>query len=284
MCLEIQNLTKIYQGKVKALDHVSFCLNRGIHGILGANGAGKSTLMQIITCNLEPTSGEVLWKGSSVFKNPEAYCSVLGYMPQQQAMYPTFTPAEYLGYMAELRKAGKERIHEILEYVGLSDVAGRKISALSGGMKQRLLLAQAVLGKPEVLILDEPTAGLDPYQRVAMRNLIASLASECVVLLATHVVQDLEIIAQDVLMLDRGKLACFDSVEHLYKSMNGKVYEVRIPDCNVPVGWKVSNMRQSVHGEIIVRVVSDFPPCGYSCTPVMPTLEDVFLYQVGGGG
>ena len=284
MCLEIQKLSKIYQGEVKALNQLSVRLEKGIHGILGANGAGKSTLMQIITCNLDPTSGDVLWKGSSIFKNTREYCSVLGYMPQQQAMYPMFTPVEYLSYMADLRKTGKKRIREILECVGLSEVADRKISALSGGMRQRLLLAQAVLGEPEVLILDEPTAGLDPYQRVAMRNLISSLAPECVVLLATHVVQDLEIIAQDILMLDHGRLICFDSVENLCKAMDGKFYEVRLPGCDVPKEWKVSNMRQSVNGEILVKVVSDFPPCGYPYTLAMPTLEDVFLYQVGGGG
>lgn len=284
MCLEIQKLSKIYHGKVKALDQLSVRLEKGIHGILGANGAGKSTLMQMITCNLQPTSGDVLWKGSSIFENTKTYCRALGYMPQQQAMYPSFTPVEYLSYMAELRKAGKDRIPDILERVGLSDVAGRRISALSGGMRQRLLLAQAVLGNPEILVLDEPTAGLDPYQRVAMRNLISSLAAECVVLLATHVVQDLETIAQDVLMLDKGKLICYDSVEHMCRSMLGKVFEVSMADCQVPEEWRVSNMRQSIHGEILVRVVSDVPPDGYDCSPVMPTLEDVFLYLVGGGG
>lgn len=285
MELKIEHLSKIYSTGVRALDDLTVTLTPGIHGILGPNGAGKSTLMQILTCNLSPSSGDILWNGNSILADRRDYCASLGYMPQQQAMYPSFTPVQYLSYMAELRNMPKrtvpDAIRDVLDRVGLLDVANRKISTFSGGMKQRLLLAQAVLSRPKILILDEPTAGLDPYQRIAIRNIISELSTNCIVLLATHVVSDVEVIARDILLLNKGELLHFDRPGALCASIQGRVHEVVLPDQRIPEGWIISSVRQQMDGRLAVRVLADTPPQGFASRPVEPTLEDLFLHEVG---
>lgn len=285
MMLSVLHLSKTYSTGVKALNDLTVTLTPGIHGILGPNGAGKSTLMQILTCNLSPSSGDILWNGSSILADRRAYCASLGYMPQQQAMYPSFTPVQYLSYMAQLRNMEKrtvpDAIREVLSRVGLLEVANRKISTFSGGMKQRLLLAQAVLNRPKVLILDEPTAGLDPYQRIAIRNIISELSANCIVLLATHVVSDIEVIARDILLLNKGKLLHFDTPGVLCASIQGKVHEVELPGQHIPEEWTISSVRQQMDGKLAVRVLADTPPQGFVSRPVEPTLEDLFLHEVG---
>lgn len=285
MELTLSHLTKVYTTGIRALDDLSVTLTTGVHGILGPNGAGKSTLMQILTYNLNATEGDVLWNGKSIWKDRQSYCTNLGYMPQQQAMYPTFTAKEYLQYMGRLKQINpvdlSRAINQSLEQVGLQDVAYKRIATFSGGMKQRLLLAQAILAKPSILILDEPTAGLDPHQRIAIRNIISQMAADTVILLATHVVSDVEIIARDILLLDHGRLLHFDAPGRLCQQLHGKVYEVVLEDSFIDPQWRVSSMRQRMDGKMVVRILTDTPPVGYEGHLVEPSLEDVFLQKVG---
>ncbi len=285
MELKVTQLTKIYSSKITALDNVTFSLSPGVHGLLGPNGAGKSTLLQILTCNLKPTSGDVLWDGTSIFAKREEYCRFLGYMPQKQAMYPGFTPIEYLRYFACLREmdpqSARKRISEILDRVELSFAAEQKISTFSGGMRQRLLLAQAVLAEPKILFLDEPTAGLDPHQRIALRNLIAELASDCIVVLATHIVSDVEVVARDILLLHGGKLLSFDTTGKLCEAIRGNVWEIELSSPHPPAELVVSSLRQRIDGTYVARILSSTKPVNCAAQSVEPTLEDVFLYETG---
>lgn len=207
MELVINNLTKQFKNKV-AVDHVSLCLHSGVYGLLGTNGAGKTTLMRMLCGILQPTSGTVTFDGMNA--NEEGYHAILGYLPQDFGYYPEFTAMDFLLYMAALKELPKEfakqRANELLELVGLEDVRRKKIKTFSGGMKQRLGIAQALLNQPKLLILDEPTAGLDPQERVRFRNLIQQLGKDSIVLLSTHIVSDIEHIAEQVLMMKDGAL------------------------------------------------------------------------------
>ncbi|MCH1984501.1 ATP-binding cassette domain-containing protein [Ruminococcus sp. OA3] len=209
MKLEAVELDKRYQ-KVHALKKVSFSLEEGIYGLLGPNGSGKSTLMNIVTTNLRPSSGDVLWNGLEINKLGKEYRKILGYVPQQQALYPDFTVMDFMQYVALLREvpadAAKAAIADILREVELEEVSRFKIRMLSGGMKQRLLIAQALVGSPELLIMDEPTVGLDPKQRCQIRTLIELIARGRIVVIATHIVSDLESIADEILLLKEGQL------------------------------------------------------------------------------
>ena len=209
MELTVEHVSKTY-GKTKAVSDVSFTLEKGVYGLLGQNGAGKSTLMNMLTLQIPPDEGRILWDGEDIRKLGSRYLGLLGYMPQQQSMYPNYTVEEFLAYMAALhglrREQSAARMKELLAILDLEEKRGQKIRSLSGGMKQRLLLMQALLHHPRILILDEPTAGLDPGQRIQVRNLIMELAMDCTVLLATHVVQDVELIAKRILLMKRGGL------------------------------------------------------------------------------
>lgn len=210
--LKIEHLTKDY-GTVKALDDFSITFTPGIYGILGANGAGKSTLMNLITDNVKRQTGTILYNGEDILKLGKAFRAVLGYMPQQQGFYEDMSAYAFLRYIASLkglkRKEAKAQIESLLEVVSLTVHRHKKVGGFSGGMKQRLLLCATLLGKPEVLILDEPTAGLDPKERISLRNYIARLSEDKIILIATHVVSDIETIAKEVLLLKDGKLtAC----------------------------------------------------------------------------
>lgn len=283
MELRIEELTKSY-GKKKALQGVSATLSGGIYGLLGPNGAGKSTMMKILTENLHADSGRVLVDGIPTETLGEKYRQLLGYMPQQQGLYPHFTARRFLYYIAALKglpkvQAAKE-VAEAAARVNMTDVLDRRLGTFSGGMKQRILIAQAILGDPKILILDEPTAGLDPKERIRIRNLISQISMDRIVILATHVVSDIEFIAKEILLLKDGRLLSQQSPAALLKQMMGKVFEICVPEQqleSVQSRYLVGNIRRDETERIWVRVICDHVPEGSSCSAVMPTLEDVYL-------
>lgn len=225
LCLN--NIAKKYKDKI-ALEHVSLELDNGIYGLLGPNGAGKSTLMNIITGNIKPSDGQVLWDRHDIKILGSKYRSIIGYAPQQQGLYDTFTGKRFLSYMATLKGIPKKdmswEIDRVLEYVNMTEDADRAIGTYSGGMKQRILIAQAVLGNPKLIVLDEPTVGLDPKERVRIRERISELAGDKVILVSTHVVSDIEPIAGEVILIKSGSIIDKDTVGNLcskYGNVNG---------------------------------------------------------------
>ena len=222
MELKLENLTKRY-GEVTALRDFSITFTAGIYGILGANGAGKSTMINLITDNVKRDGGKITFDGEDILSLGDKFRSCLGFMPQQQGIYEQMTAGSFIGYMARLKGLrGKElrrQVDEVLELTNLSDVRHKKVGGFSGGMKQRVLLAQALLGDPKVLLLDEPTAGLDPRERVRIRNFISELAKDRIVLLATHIVSDIESIADQVLLMKKGELLRVDTPQNLIASV-----------------------------------------------------------------
>lgn len=217
--LSIENLSKHYGSKC-ALNNVSLTLADGIHGLLGPNGAGKSTLMNIITQNISfDKGGSITWNGESTTDLGVKFRSIIGFMPQQQELYPTFTAERFVGYLAALKgipsKEISSEVSRVLSLVELSDCAGKKIGGFSGGMKQRVLIAQALLGNPKLLILDEPTAGLDPKQRVIVRRLISSLSKDKIIIVSTHIVSDIESIADKIIMIKSGEIIENGTVKEL---------------------------------------------------------------------
>lgn len=283
--LEIKNISKTYKkGTVKALDDFSVTLTSGVYGLLGPNGAGKSTLMNIITDNLNSDSGEVLYDGEDIKKLGKDYRTVLGYMPQQQGLYDDFTLNRFLWYMAALKglkkKEAKQKITSLLETVNLKESAHKKLGSFSGGMKQRALIAQALLNDPKILILDEPTAGLDPKERIRIRNFISEIAENKIVLISTHVVSDIEFIAKEIILLKSGQLVSHDTCNNLIKEIENKVFEIETDKENLKYfqeTYRVSNLFHD-DDKIIVRIVTDIPPENYKVQPVKPTLEDLYLY------
>ena len=294
MKLELKNLTKGYEKGKIALDHFSAALEPGVYGLLGPNGAGKSTLMNLITQNLEPDEGEILVNGISATKMGASYRDVLGYMPQQQGLYDRFSALEFLRYFASLKglkaKESRKRIEELLEVVNLTKARNRKLGGFSGGMKQRVLLAQALLNEPQILILDEPTAGLDPKERIRIRNYISSISENKIVLIATHVVSDVECIAKEILFLRGGKLLEKETPEKLVEQMDGLVWEVIIRSdqlSQLEQVLLVSNVNIAKEG-LLVRVIAESEQMkeqqlqfGWGTQKVVvPTLEDVYLYRM----
>lgn len=221
--LELCNISKKYKEKI-ALNDVSLKLDNGIYGLLGPNGAGKSTLMNIITGNLEPTEGTIKWDGKEVKELGSNYRSLLGYAPQGQGMYETFSGRRFLSYMATLKGIPKssmeDEINRVLLYVNMVEKSNQKIGTYSGGMKQRILIAQAILGNPKIVVLDEPTAGLDPKERVRIRERISTLSKEKIILVSTHVVSDIESVANKIILIKKGKIIDTDSVEALCEKNN----------------------------------------------------------------
>ena len=285
MNLEFKNVTKSY-GKTKALTGFSAILEPGVHALLGPNGSGKSTLMNILTDNLKADSGRIIFDGEDVLKMGARFREKLGFMPQYPGMYGSFSAESFLWYVAELkgvpREKAKAAIPEVLEAVELSDVAGKRISSFSGGMKQRLALAQAVLGDPSVLVLDEPTAGLDPKQRIAVRNYISRIAFNKIVIIATHVVSDVEYIARNVILLKKGKIVAPASPAELIRGMEGRVWRVLAqPEevAELQSRFTVTNIQKDDSG-VSLRILSDTAPAP-EARPVGPSLEDRYLYVFG---
>ncbi len=282
--LELKNISKKY-GKVTALKSVNITLGSGIYALLGPNGSGKSTMMNIISGILPPTEGEILYNGQGIRSLGTAYRERIGYMPQYPGMYPSFTVRDFLLYMSELKglpRGNEGEVDYILRRVELDDCVDRKISALSGGMKQRLSLAQAVLGSPEIIILDEPTAGLDPKQRIAVRNFISETASDRTVLWATHIVPDIEGIAREVIILKQGEVTDIAAPEKLIQKMSGKVWRVRVEHNAAEEFRKKYRICSTVpDGDgLMLRLLSEGQPCE-GAVPLVPTLEDYYLYIFG---
>ena len=226
MELRIEHLTKKYGEKV-ALRDFTYTFTPGIYGILGANGAGKSTLMNLITDNVKRNEGQILWNGTDILKLGKRFRGKLGYMPQQQGMYNDFSARAFLRYMAQIKeiKQADEQIEQLLDVVNLREDAHKKVGGFSGGMRQRVLLAQALLGDPQILILDEPTAGLDPRERLRLRQYISDLSQDRIVFLTTHIVSDIESIAGDVLLMKQGELVRHGAPEALIASCGGRDLE-----------------------------------------------------------
>lgn len=284
MELTFDRLTKEYGAKI-AVDHVSATLGPGVHGLLGANGAGKTTLMRMACGVLRPTSGEVLFDGMPIERMGGDYRALLGYLPQDFGYYPEFTALDFMEYMAALkglgRREAKDRSLELLSAVGLAGEERRRIRTFSGGMRQRLGIAQAVLNDPAVLVLDEPTAGLDPKERVRFRNLIAGFARDKVVLLSTHIVSDVESVADRILMMKSGSIAIEGTPSELVSLAEGKVWEAEIPASEadrLSERLAVSNAHFLDGGTAVLRYVASSPEIPGSA-PTAPGLEDFYLYM-----
>lgn len=285
MELILENITKKY-GKKIALDNISLTLTNGVYGLLGPNGAGKSTLINIIVDLLEPTNGRVVYNGKNIRDKSVRYVEKLGYLPQYPRFYKNFRTDEFLEYMAVMKGIPKNNIKslvkKLLDDVNLTEDARRKIGQFSGGMRQRLGIAQAIINEPEILILDEPTAGLDPKERIRFRNIISRLSAERIVILATHIVNDIEYIAKEVLLLRSGKLIRKATSEELMISMDGMVWLVPC-EINDIDNWmnKYSITNAVMNNDMYeLRIVSDEKPTDNS-RKAIPNLEDVYLYYFG---
>lgn len=292
MELQLENLSKTY-GTVQALKSINYTFTPGIYGILGANGAGKSTMINLITDNVARNKGkegvQIYYDGEDILKLGKKFRALIGYMPQQQGFYEDFSPKAFLKYMAEIKgvkgknekgQTVKEQIDELLEIVNLTKVAYKKIGGFSGGMKQRVLLAQALLGDPKILILDEPTAGLDPKERIGIRNYIAELSKDKIILFATHVVSDIECIADKVLLLKNGEIIATGTPVELISKMHDKVGEIKCTLSDVEKlqeQYKVGNIRQREDG-LALRIVGDTLPDEAVKVNDNIDLEDVYLY------
>ena len=285
MDLRISNLTKDFDG-FKAVNNFSYQMDCGVYGLLGVNGAGKTTLMRMMTTLMKPTSGQITWDGEDVFNMDGKYRMLLGYLPQDFGYYPDFSVYDYLMYIATLKgirpAVAKQRVKELLKQVGLVKARNKKMKTLSGGMKRRAGIAQAMLNDPKILILDEPTAGLDPSERIRFRNLISELSEDRIVLLSTHIVSDIEYIANEILLMKDGQLVTSGTSEDIIDSMPESVWISRVSKSSIDVclkRFKVSNVK-TIPGGAELRIISRNQPTE-NAVQVDATLEDVFLYYFG---
>lgn len=282
MELRLEHLYKYY-GKQCALDDFQASLTEGVYGLLGPNGAGKTTLISIVTGILKPNSGRILFDGTDIGRSGTRYLDKIGYLPQYPYFYKNFRVDEFLRYMCALKAIPKEkvnsRIHEVIEFVNLTEAYKKKIGALSGGMRQRLGIAQAILNEPELLILDEPTAGLDPGERIRFRNLISKLSQKRIVLLATHIVSDVEYIAKEIMILKKGSLTLRGEPKELEEKVRGKVWNVTADESTMDKlmeKYPVGNVKYTGDG-FRLRIISEEQP-GEEAVKEEPALEDLFLY------
>ena len=285
MELQLEHLVKRYKSKC-AVDDVSVNLEPGVYGLLGVNGAGKTTLMRMICGVLKPTSGTIKLDGKTIEDLGEDYYANLGYMPQDFGFYPDFTAKEFMMYIAAVKgmdkKSAMARTEELLGMVNLEDVADKKIKSYSGGMKQRLGIAQAELNNPSILVLDEPTAGLDPKERVRFRNLISDFAKEKIVILSTHIVSDVSYIADTILMMKQGKILFKKPRDTVTDSIKGKVWELVVDEKSADEyseRFMVANLHHEAD-KVRLRIVDENRP-GDDAFDVAPNLEDLFLYHFG---
>lgn len=285
MELKFEDLTKQFAG-FTAVDHINLVMTNGVYGLLGVNGAGKTTLMRMLCTLLEPSSGTITYNGNNIFKMDSEYRKRLGYLPQEFGFYPEFTVKDYLLYIAAIKgirpTVARKRVRELIAKVGLSKAADRKMKKLSGGMKRRAGVAQAMLNNPEILVLDEPTAGLDPNERIRFRNLISELSEERLVLLSTHIVSDIEYIANEIWLMKDGTIMHKGTADEIINSMPENVWQ-----CFVEKGmvseymkrYKISNMKAEPQG-VELRIISLEKP-SEDARRIEASLEDVFLYYFG---
>ena len=285
MELKMIKLTKQF-GDFTAVDHMNLTMTNGVYGLLGVNGAGKTTLMRMICTLLQPSSGKILCNGKDISKMGADYRKLLGYLPQDFGFYPEFTVKDYLLYIAALKgirpAVAKKRVKDLISKVGLSKAANKKMKKLSGGMKRRAGIAQAMLNDPKILILDEPTAGLDPNERIRFRNLISELSEDRLVLLSTHIVSDVEYIANEIWLMKDGRLLHQGTADELIRSMPESVWKCYANKSDVPVlmkRYKISNIKSEPHG-VELRIISREKPFPDAVIEEA-NLEDVFLYYFG---
>lgn len=287
MELRIENLTKQYGANI-AVNGLNVTLTCGVYGLLGANGAGKTTLMRLLCDIQSPTAGSVSYDGMPIREMGDRYRTLLGYLPQDFGYYPDFTAFRFLMYMASIkglsRGFAKDRALALLEEVDLIRVKDRKIKTFSGGMKQRLGIAQAMLNNPRILILDEPTAGLDPKERVRFRNLISAFSKDRIVILSTHIVSDVEFIAEEILMMKSGQIVHFGKPQEITSEINGQVWECVVPTSRAEqygAAYNLSNLRNISGAQTVLRIIADHPPMK-NAVRVQPNLEDLYLYYFKG--
>jgi ABC-2 type transport system ATP-binding protein len=297
MRLVIDNVSKLYRGKVWGLKDFSLTVETGILGLVGPNGAGKSTLMRILATITRPTQGTVTWEGTDrkqpaggersidIVHKPNGIRRILGYLPQDFGVYPNLNAVEFLEYLAAIKgldaRTARSRVDELLQVVNLAEVRKRPLGGYSGGMVQRLGIAQALLNDPQLLVVDEPTVGLDPEERVRFRNLLSDLSGERVVILSTHIVSDVEAAATQIALIWRGRLLKYAAPETLLQAVEGKVWEWMVPSAELTALRQqhlVSGMIRHSEG-VVVRVVTDAQPEAQA-RPVPPHLEDAYLYSI----
>ena len=288
MKVVVESLSKEYRGRatsVRALNDVRLTLGPGVLGLLGPNGAGKSTLMRILATITQPSSGRVLWNDTDIAREPNVLRAVLGYLPQDFGVYPNLNAIEFLEYLAAVKglpaPAARNRIRELLELVNLTGAAKRTLGGYSGGMRQRIGIAQALLNDPQLLIVDEPTAGLDPEERVRFRNLLSELSGERIVILSTHIVSDIEAVATSIAIMEQGHLLAHDSPEALLSSVAGKVWEVLVPSAELPTLRQRHLVSSTAHRSdgIHARVVAVAAPQN-TLRALDSSLEDAYLFAL----
>jgi ABC-2 type transport system ATP-binding protein len=288
MKLTIEHLSKQYRRDIWGLRDFDLELGPGVIGLLGPNGAGKSTLMRMLATITRPTQGTILWNDTDIVKSPNALRAVLGYLPQDFGVYPNLNAIEFLEYMAAIKeldgRTARLRIDELLEVVNLKDAARRPLGGFSGGMKQRVGIAQALLNDPQVLIVDEPTVGLDPEERVRFRNLLSDLAGERVIILSTHIVSDVEAIATEIVLVNKGRKLQHAAPEKLLRMLDGQVWQWVVPSEMLPALKQQHLVSGAIRREngMQVRVVSASAPAA-DAERVTPSLEDVYLHVVAQG-
>jgi ABC-2 type transport system ATP-binding protein len=287
MKLTISELGKEYKNGLWGLKNFSLEIKPGILGLLGPNGAGKSTFMRMLATITKPTNGSIRWNNIDIVRSPDTLRDVLGYLPQDFGVYPNLNAVEFLEYMAAIKglntKPARKRIDELLQLVNLVEAAKRPLGSYSGGMKQRVGIAQALLNDPQLLIVDEPTVGLDPEERVRFRNLLSDLSGERIVILSTHIVSDVEATATHIALVDKGQLVRKDAPENLLKELESKVWEWTVCSDDLPVLKQkhiVSGAIRKSNG-VQVRVVSERKPEA-NAQNILPNLEDAYLFFIGG--
>ena len=285
MALILDGLTKTFSS-FPAVNNLSYTMDTGVYGLLGVNGAGKTTLMRMLCTLLTPTSGTITWDGQDIFSLGSAYRNLLGYLPQDFGYYPDFSVQDYLLYIASIKglrpATARQRMQNLLEQVGLTQVRRQKMKKLSGGMKRRAGIAQAMLNDPKILILDEPTAGLDPKERIRFRNLISELAENRLVLLSTHIVSDVEYIADQILLMKDGSLVHHGTSQQLLAAAPTQVWTCTVPRAQADQllhQYPVVNLKPLPQG-VQLRVLSQTPPTP-EAHPAEMTLEDLFLHYFG---
>lgn len=282
--LEIVNLTKSYKYK-NANENINLVLESGVYGLLGPNGAGKTTLMKQVATLKQPTSGKILYNGKDINTLDENYRAIVGYLPQDFYAYKNFSAKDFLLYIGALKgmdkRTAKEKADKLLKLVGLYDVRNKAISKFSGGMKRRVGIAQALLNDPKILILDEPTAGLDPQERARFRNLLSQIGKETIVILSTHIISDIESVAKETIMIKDGKVLLQGTHKEILDDMNGKVYSIKVKNESevyaIQNKYKIVSIQRGVE-DIELRVISENLITDFDAKSIEPRFEDVYMF------